>query len=247
MSRSRWPVLLGALLVVAAAAAAQELVAFFSAQADLERRLVTDELRRHSEARVRENTALQQAADLQVRLDGALGTQREVSELEELERGLAGARAAATAAAAEAEALRRSVYERRRRLAVLAEAMTAAAPASQPRSALDGTWDARILPMDQQGVFELKVDGTLVSGGYRLAGGRYGSFRGTWAGGTLRLERVDSDAGFDVILEARLAPGGRRLDGTWSATLLNSAGPSGGTWMAIKRDARTREQGNRER
>jgi hypothetical protein len=241
MRRIRATVVAAAMLAVSAAAGGQELVAFFNAQAELERRLLTDDLRRHGEARRRETQALHDAADLQGRLDAALGTQREVGELEALDRDAAAARAAAAEAGEEAGALRRTIYERRRRLVILAEAAAAASPAQEQRSVLDGSWDVRLLPMDHSGVFELRVDGTLVSGGYRMAGGRYGSFRGTWAGGTLRLERIDSEAGFDSILEARLAPGGRRLDGTWSATLLNSAGPAGGTWMAIKREPRARE------
>ena len=229
-------VLTTALLVCAAAAAAQELAAFFTATADLERRLIGDELGRHAEARRRETAALQQAGDLQARLDAALANQRDVGQLEELERTLASARGAAATAAAEAAALRRSIYERRRRVQVLAEAAAAASrPAAETANPLDGTWDARLMPMDQQAVVELRVEGTLVSGGYRLANGRYGSFRGTWAAGVLRLERVDSQSGFDTILEARLAPGGGRLDGTWQSTLLSSAGPAGGTWLAIKR------------
>jgi hypothetical protein len=231
-----------AALTALTAAHAQELAAFFHSSADIERRLLADELRRHSDARRRETVALQQASDLQARLDGGLATDLAIDQLEEIERALAGARQLAATAGAEAAALRRTAYERRRRIDALVDAARASTPAASQRSALDGTWDLRMMPMDQTGALELRVDGTLVAGGYRMANGRYGSFRGTWAGGNLRLERVDAESGFDTILEARLSPDGRRLDGSWQATLLNSAGPSGGTWVAVRREPRGRQQ-----
>jgi hypothetical protein len=225
------------LVAVAAAAAGQELAVMVAAEARLERRLLADELRRHAAARQREREALQLAADRQARLDRLLAAEGALADLEEAERSLASARAAAATAAGEAEALRRSIYERRRRLQLLGEEAAAAVVARRDPGPISGAWDVRILPFDHQGVFELEAEGTIVSGSYRLGGGRTGSFRGTWAGGLLRLERIDAAAGFDSIFEGRLTSDGRRLDGTWQATLLNSAGPGGGTWLAVKREA----------
>lgn len=232
---ARWAV---ALVGLASAGAAQELTALLAAETRLERRQLAEELRRHGEARRRESEALALAADLQDRLDRLLAVESPLADLEEAERALAAARSAAAVAGTEAEALRRSVYERRRRLQLLAEEASAAAAPRRDASPISGTWDVRILPFDQQGVFELDADGTLVSGSYRLSGGRTGSFRGTWAGGILRLERIDAADGFDTIFEARLSADGVRLDGSWQATLLNSSGPSGGTWLGQKRQVR---------
>lgn len=227
-----------ALVALAAAGLGQELAVLLAAETRLERRQLAEELRRHAEARRREGEALALAGDARVRLDRLLATEADLADLEEGERTLAAARDAAASAAAEAEALRRSVYERRRRLQLLAEESAAAAAPRRDTSPISGAWDVRILPFDQQGVFELEADGTLVSGNYRLGGGRTGSFRGTWAAGVLRLERIDAAAGFDSIFEGRLSGDGRRIDGTWQATLLNSGGPGGGTWVALKRPGR---------
>jgi hypothetical protein len=227
-----------ALVALAAAAAGQELAALLGAEVRLERRQMLEELRRHGEARRREGEALALAGDLQARLDRLLAAEAQLPDLEEAERALAAARGAAANAAAEAEALRRSVYERRRRLQLLAEESAAVNAPRRETSPISGAWDVRILPFDQQGVFELDADGTLVSGSYRLGPARTGSFRGTWAAGILRLERIDAAAGFDSIFEGRLSADGQRIDGTWQATLLNSAGPGGGTWVAMKRQGR---------
>lgn len=232
------------LVALAAAAVAQDLAAFLDAQARLERRLLVDELRRHGEVRRREADALQRAVELQTRVDRALASEGGLVELEGWEQQLAEARAAASAAGDEARALRRTIYDRRRRLQLLGELARTAVVARPTSHPISGVWQVRILPQDQQGVFQLEADGTLVSGNYALGGGRTGSFRGTWTGGTLRLERIDAASGFDLVFEGRLDAGGDRIDGSWQSTLLNNVGPTGGTWVATRRPVAPAREGS---
>jgi hypothetical protein len=225
-------------LLLAAVAAAQsgpDVVLFLEAQARLERRILADDVRRHAEARRREGEAQRAVNDLQTRLDRLIAADVPLVELDEAERALGAARAAAAAVAEEGRAVRQSLFQTRRRLQMIAEAARNATSARPEASPIDGTWDVRMFPVDEQGVFQLEAHGTLVGGSYALGGRRTGSFRGTWAGGLLRLERIDAAAGFDLTLEGRLDAGGERFHGTWQSTLLNNSGPTGGTWTATRR------------
>ena len=59
-----------------------------------------------------------------------------------------------------------------------------------------------------EGHFDLHLDGTLVTGVYQLSGGWKGSLRGTFIGGDVRLERIDSQHGFVAVYNGRLVVGG---------------------------------------
>jgi hypothetical protein len=98
---------------------------------------------------------------------------------------------------------------------------------------LSGRWSVILEPGGQKGSFDLKQDGTLVSGVYLLAGGFRGSLRGTFIGSVVRLERIDAEKGFMAILTARLVGKGndRRFEGVWEATNLAAGLPSNGSWV----------------
>ena len=99
---------------------------------------------------------------------------------------------------------------------------------------ISGDWHIRIDPGAQEGDLHLSMDGTLVGGSYSLEGGMTGSVRGTFVGDRLRFDRVDSKLGFSAVYYGRLLPDGT-VAGTWEATDLNNAGPTSGTWSAVKK------------
>jgi hypothetical protein len=97
---------------------------------------------------------------------------------------------------------------------------------------LSGVWSVRIEPGEQDGEFNIFLDGTLVSGDYTLAGGYAGSIRGTLVQDRLRIERIDDRLGFNAVYYGRLAKDGSAITGTWEATDVGAANPSTGRWSA---------------
>ncbi len=99
---------------------------------------------------------------------------------------------------------------------------------------LSGRWSVAIEPGDLTGVFDLRLDGTLVTGVYQISGGWRGSLRGTLVGTDVRLERIDTQQGFVAVYSGRLVARGneRQLEGTWEATNLAVGTPGSGTWVA---------------
>ncbi|OYW00585.1 MAG: hypothetical protein B7Z61_13225, partial [Acidobacteria bacterium 37-71-11] len=69
---------------------------------------------------------------------------------------------------------------------------------------LSGRWSVAIEPGGLAGVFDLRLDGTLVTGVYQISGGWKGSLRGTLVGGDVRLERIDTQQGFVAVYTGRL-------------------------------------------
>ncbi|HQT95694.1 MAG TPA: hypothetical protein PK435_13760 [Thermoanaerobaculaceae bacterium] len=99
---------------------------------------------------------------------------------------------------------------------------------------LSGRWSVAIEPGGLAGVFDLRLDGTLVTGVYQISGGWKGSLRGTLVGGDVRLERIDTQQGFVAVYTGRLVARGneKQLEGTWEATNLAVGMPGSGTWVA---------------
>ena len=99
---------------------------------------------------------------------------------------------------------------------------------------LSGRWSVAIEPGGFTGVFDLRLDGTLVTGVYQISGGWKGSLRGTLVGGDVRLERIDTQQGFVAVYTGRLVARGneKQLEGTWEATNLAVGMPGSGTWVA---------------
>ena len=98
---------------------------------------------------------------------------------------------------------------------------------------LSGRWTVAIEPGGFTGVFDLRLDGTLVTGVYQISGGWRGSLRGTLVGGDVRLERIDTQQGFVAVYTGRLVARGneKRLEGTWESTNLAVGMPGSGTWV----------------
>lgn len=101
---------------------------------------------------------------------------------------------------------------------------------------ISGRWVVSIEPGGMKGTFDLKLDGSIASGTYQLAGGWRGSLRGTYINGNLRLERVDSQLGFVAVYAARVAlrDGEQRLEGSWESTNLAAGMPASGSWVGQK-------------
>jgi hypothetical protein len=106
-------------------------------------------------------------------------------------------------------------------------------PLSDP---ITGPWEVIIEPGGQEGIMYLILDGTLIQGTYQLDGNWSGSMRGTLVAGRLRLERIDSQAGFTSIFYGRLNANQDppRIEGRWEATQLATGLPSGGNWIAVR-------------
>jgi len=105
---------------------------------------------------------------------------------------------------------------------------------------LTGRWNVNVEPGGLRGTFDLKLEGTLVNGTYQLSGGWKGSLRGTFIGGSVRLERIDAQLGFVATYSGRIAwrEGERRLEGTWEATNLAAGMPVSGTWVGRRETSR---------
>jgi hypothetical protein len=103
---------------------------------------------------------------------------------------------------------------------------------------LTGAWSVVMEPGGLQGRLQLRLDGTLLSGTYRLDGDWSGSLRGTFVSGKVRMERIDSQIGFAATYYGQLIERGGvvRIEGNWEATQLAAGMPSGGSWMAVKLD-----------
>jgi hypothetical protein len=99
---------------------------------------------------------------------------------------------------------------------------------------LSGRWLVAIEPGGLTGVFDLRLDGTVVTGVYQISGGWKGSLRGTLVGGDVRLERIDTQQGFVAVYTGQLVARGneKQLEGTWEATNLAVGMPGSGTWVA---------------
>ena len=135
----------------------------------------------------------------------------------------------------EAQRLRRAVVVSRQTLdeqvATIRHLKEQTGAATDP---ITGVWDVVMEPGGQRGVFELRLDGTLIQGTYRLDGDWTGSLRGTLVANKVRLERVDSQLGFAAILYGRVIERGDevRIDGNWESTQVASGLPAAGTWVA---------------
>jgi hypothetical protein len=226
--------LLVALLLPPAIAAQDEPVAAPSAanqvELRLEQRLLSLDLLAYNQTRDRERAASQRMAEVLGRLDQALASDAvSLGALESLQDELATARGAAHAAEDKLNSQLDKLQERLRRIALLEGDTGAPARAADP---LTGRWRVAISPQNATATFEFHMDGTVVRGLYSIDGGSAGSFRGSLAGGTLRLERIDAQGGTDSVWTGTLANG--RITGTWMSNELASGQPTRGDWTAVR-------------
>lgn len=205
-------------------------------QVDLERRLLEDDLGAYAQARAVQIDRRARLEELAAQMDTLLaGEAPAVAEVATLEESIEAAELQSELAAERVGELRRAVHERLRRLELLEgdlEVLARARPTVE--SPIGGVWRVAYDPGDRTGTFDLDVDGTLVRGTYRLADGRNGSIRGSYAGLALRLELLESTRGFDAVFTGHYDPSARTLSGLWQATELGAGEPGGGAWTAVR-------------
>ena len=207
----------------------------FRAQLDMERKLLTLDLARLE----RVQDQLKGATDRLVRLnDDLLRAEREGEDAEGYVARSNDIHAAESTVRELMEAavqLRATIGARRGTAELLqAEVARLAGTGQAAQDEVSGTWSVGIEPGGMKGTFDLRLDGTLISGVYQLAGGWKGSLRGTFIGGNIRLERIDSQLGLAAVYTGRLVTreGERRIEGQWESTNLADGLPGSGTWVA---------------
>ncbi len=225
-------------LLVACSAAAQgrdPVLDMFKAQRDIEKRLLTADLA--TMERVQDQ--LRGACDRLVRLgDDLLRAQKDNEDLGTFTARSADLRHAESEVAelvASAQQLRTTLAARRAYLEqVQAEIRRMEESAQSTPDDISGRWTVAIEPGGFTGAFDLRLDGTIVTGVYQLSGGWKGSLRGTFIGGDIKLERIDTQQGFVATYTGRLVSkeNERRLEGGWEATNLAAGMPTSGSWLA---------------
>ena len=196
----------------------------------LEQRLLSLDLLAYNQTRDRERAASQRVAEVLGRLDQALASDAvSLGSLESLQDELAVARGAAHAAEDKLNTQIDKLQERLRRIALLEGDTGAPARAAD---AVSGRWQVHVMPQNATATFDLRLDGTVVNGAYKINGGTSGSFRGTFAGGNLRLLRIDAQGGTDSVWLGAVANG--HITGTWTANELASGQPTQGNWTAVR-------------
>jgi hypothetical protein len=207
---------------------------FLRRQLEIERRLLRQDLTDYAGVRQAELDAQNRLDTVADRVSAAVQrTSPSSADLVRLRQLLDEAAATVEGAVARSRAIRESVDRRLQRMALLTTLVSAGQP-DAVENVLSGVWNVAIAPADTRGTFELRQDGTVVTGTYRLDDGSRGSLRGTFIDGRLLLERVDSGAGFNGVFEAYVAGGEGRLAGFWQPTDLATGGPGGGGWAAVK-------------
>ncbi len=206
----------------------------FRIQADVEKRLLTADLASLDRIQAQMRTA----ADRLMRLgDDLLRAQRDgedVGSLNARSSDLRHAESEVEDLIAAAQQLRTSIVARRgylEQVQIEIERMQEATPAVNDE--LTGRWNVAIEPGGLKGNFDLRLDGTIVTGVYQLSGGWKGSLRGTFIDNSVHLERIDTQQGFVATYDGRLVVRGgeKRLEGSWQATNLAAGLPGAGTWV----------------
>ncbi len=202
------------------------------AQLRLERSLLSLDLVSYNEARERARRTQQGVNDVLTRLDTALaGDSVSLGALETLQDSLDAARAASRITEDRVSAQLEKIQERLRRIGLLDGGQPAAA--SKAADAVTGRWRVAIFPQNLTATYDLQLNGSVVSGSYTITGsGSKGSFRGTYSGGVLRLERVDTNTGFDSVWEGTVSTD--RIIGTWMTNELATGQPTRGDWTAVR-------------
>ena len=132
-------------------------------------------------------------------------------------------------------ALIESILKSARRVDLLQEQLTELAGKEDTEAgALSGTWEVVFMPLEHRGRFNLRQNGTLISGTYRLDGGWSGSLQGTLVNRKVYLVRIDSKLGKSMELEGVLSTDGEKIRGTWLNYELAAGDGSSGQWVATK-------------
>jgi hypothetical protein len=203
-----------------------------SSELQLERKMLALDLVSYREARGREQTSRTRVEEAMQRLDQALaGSSLALGTLETLFDELSAARAAAQVAAERVDWQVQHLQDRMRRISF----MEGEVGGGRTRSdSVAGRWRVQIQPQNVAGVFDLRLDGTVISGTYEV-GTSKGSLRGTVVDSrNLRLERIDAQGGFDSVFLGTFDPAAQTITGSWTANELANGQPTRGTWSALR-------------
>jgi hypothetical protein len=200
----------------------------------LENSLLSLDLVNYTELRERARRAQQGVNEVLARLDQALaGDAVSLGSLETLQTDLDASRAASRITEDRLSGQLERIQERLRRIGLL---QGGGAIAQRPADPITGRWRVAIAPpttpQNAMATYDLRLNGTVVSGTYQVDGGSSGSFRGTFSGGSLRMERVDASGGFDSVWEGTVGNG--RIEGTWTSNQLATGQPNRGNWTAVR-------------
>jgi hypothetical protein len=218
----------------ASAQARDPVLDVFKMQAEVEKRLLAADLTTLERAQEQ----LRAASDRLLRLgDDLLRAQRDGEDLGSFTARSADLRHAESEVASlvgSAQQLRATIGARRAYLEQVQAEIRRMEEATQASlDELSGRWSVVMEPGALKGTFDLRLDGSVVTGVYQLSGGWRGSLRGTLIDNNVRLERIDSQQGFNAVYSGRLVTreNEKRLEGTWDATNLAVGMPASGTWV----------------
>jgi len=203
----------------------------------VEARLLDREIDEYARARGRQREVVNRLRSITDKLDAALSDPNaSVSSLKSMESEFGAALDSAYARARETGEVRKRLYQRMSRLAELAREIERQAGNQllDIDTPLNGMWKIEAQPIDVHGLMNLRQEGTLVTGTYRLSNGNQGSVKGTFAGGNLRLDLVEVEAGHVGTIRGELNTDSSEVRGDWQAMDLTGGRPSAGSWSAHK-------------
>jgi hypothetical protein len=207
---------------------------------------------RYFAARDRDREALEALDQLCVRMDQALIDENvPIDELQALEEQLGIARETAM------ERLRTSSQHRRKIIGHLDDLEQLGQKIEQQKDYATVELDPALVELDQAlmelddlggvwevegstafdaafGLMKLDVNGATVKGTYRMSTGTHGSLHGTIINDGVRLQRVDTEHGNDLVLEGTIDRAGGEMSGTWQSKILGTGRPENGEWSARK-------------
>jgi hypothetical protein len=196
----------------------------------LETKLFESAFQRYVTARDEEKKALSVLVDLAEKTDLAIVAQNLDDQGSwAVEEKLVSARSEFLSASIRAADHRRTIYRHVERLTELGMVIGQHRDRSLVKTEqLDGRWRIDLTPSNEFGLMDLHLDGTMVTGTFRLSSGAQGSIRGTYVNHRLRLERVDTQMGYDMTLTGVHDLETGEIGGIWNATGPTNVGGSAG-------------------
>ena len=206
----------------------------------IESRLFDSEVQRYRAARREEKKLLSRIIDLTEKVDAAIEEPSlDIEELWSLEDELESAQARLASVSEKTVDYRRTIYRNLERLIELGSAIEHHLDRSLVETEkLDGRWRIEMSPSNELGLMDLRLDGTLVTGAYRLSSGAQGSIRGTYTNHRLALERVDTLRGADIALTGMHDPLTGEIQGTWEAMVPTDISGSAGAKDSLTGEVR---------
>ena len=239
---------------------AEGAIAGLSAQIEVEREILKKDRQRYRMAAAARDEATARLSVLYSQIDSLAKSEDQTATeaLEAKSKDIAAAEQAREGGLGRCKEALEQIRERLERILLLDQKV--ATLKNRRRSAeepLTGAWDVTISPTGEHGFFALKQSGTILSGQYTMRAGRIrpeggetegeaegaqpsagilkGNLEGTFTGGKIYLQRIDSKLGRFSELEGYLDSNGRAVRGTWQNYDLTNGQPAAGSWTAVRR------------